>query len=89
MLTYNFVGVDAHIDPRADVGIRPYNLNPSKKGTEKIRSFFILFTYFIAPAMGIGELAPLDAGEVVVELLGDLADFAVADRKSAADLGVY
>ena len=33
-LAINTVGVDAYIDPRADVGIRPYNHIPTHRQTE-------------------------------------------------------
>lgn len=31
------------------------------------------------PALGVGQLAPLDAGQRVIQLLGQLADVAAAD----------
>ena len=59
--------------------IRRENSNPRGRMRDCVRADCFLSRQRIGPAERIGLLAPLDAGEGVVELLGQRADLAVGD----------
>ena len=56
-------------------------VNPRKQKQVRFADLFLNGLQFFCPVIFIFELAPLDAGERIVEVLGQRADLALVDDK--------